>query len=84
MDLTKTSANKSLQKSNRLYTDHLCLATNAISYGGTTTTSDHKRINANFNIKWYKIKFKKQTASLDHSQLQNPAMKLAYYTEKVI
>ena len=61
---------------------HLCLATNARSYGGTTTTSDHKLVKANFNIKWHKIKFNKQTASPDHTQLRNPAIKLAY-TEKV-
>ena len=61
---------------------HLCLATNAKSYGGTTTTSDHKLVKANFNIKWHKMKFNKQTASPDHTQLRNPAIKLAY-TEKV-
>ena len=61
---------------------HLCLATNERSYGGTTPTSDHKHVKANFNIKWHKIKFNKQTVSPDHSQLRNPAIKLAY-TEKV-
>ena len=61
---------------------HLCLATNARSYGGTTTTSDHKLVKTNFNIKWHEIKFNKQTASPDHTQLRNPAIKFAY-TEKV-
>ena len=53
----------------------LCLATNARGYGGTTTTSDHKLIKANFNINWHTIKFNKQTASPDHSQQRNPAIK---------
>ena len=60
---------------------HLSLARNAKSYGGTTTTNDHKLVKANFNIKWHKIKFNKQTASPDHAQLRNPDIKLAY-TEK--
>ena len=54
---------------------HLSLATYARSYGGTTTTSEHQIVKANFNIKWYKIQ---HTASPDHSQLRTPAIKLTY------
>lgn len=58
--------------------NHLCLAKDARSYGGTKTNSDHKLVKAEFEIKWHKIKFNHADRKPDHSELRNPDIKVTY------